>query len=233
MEKSKKVKNAKFAAFIKKNLYLILMIVCVIAIATMVAVTYATKQHSTDGVVDASVDVPTDTSSEPSEPTGPSEPSEPSEPTGTPEEAEPTVTEEIVFCMPAEGEVVGVFSNDTLVYNATLNQWSTHEAYDLAAEVGTEVKCVFDGTVKSVTSSVLRGTEVVIEHKDGLTSVYSLLGSDVTVSAGQAVKKGDVIGCIAESGTFEKHKGPHLHFELRDANGEKIDPMQYFEVGNK
>ena len=44
MEKQSKAKNQKFSNFIKKNLYLILMIACVIAIATMVAVTYALKQ---------------------------------------------------------------------------------------------------------------------------------------------------------------------------------------------
>jgi len=225
MEKSKRVKNAKFSAFIKKNLYLILMIVCVIAIATMVAVTYATRGRSTDSAVDANTTPNTDATTT----TDPNDPTEQSEPTGP---AEPAV-EEIVFCLPAEGEVVGVFSNDTLVYNATLNQWSTHEAYDVAAEVGTPVKCVYDGTVKSVTASVLRGTEVVVTHTDGLTSVYSLLGSDVSVAVGDSVKKGDTIGKIAESGTFEKHKGPHLHFELYNSAGEKIDPVQYFESTDK
>jgi len=224
MEKTKKPKNAKFAAFIKKNLYLILMIVCVIAIATMVAVTYATKQHSTDSTVDANANLPTDESS------GKNEPSEPTEPTGP---SEPVESAEIVFCLPAKGEIVGVFSNDTLVYNATLNQWSTHEAYDVAAEVGTDVKCVYDGTVKSITTSVLRGTEVVVEHKDGLTSVYSLLDSDVGVTVDQKVKKGDTLGKIAESGTFERHKGPHLHLELYNAAGDKIDPVQYFESSDK
>ena len=224
MEKTKKTGNARFAAFIKKNLYLILMIVCVIAIATMVGVTYATRQRSTDAAVDANANLPSD---EPKETPKEEEPSEPSEQTAA------TPVEEMIFCLPAEGETVGVFSNDTLVYNATLNQWSTHEAYDIAAEVGTEVKSVYDGTVKSVTTSVLRGTEVLVEHKDGLTAVYSLLGSDVSVTVGEQVKKGDVLGKIAESGTFEKHKGPHLHFELHDASGTKIDPMQYFESDNK
>ena len=224
MERTGRPKNARFAAFIKKNLYLILMIVCVIAIATMVAVTYAAKQHSTDATVDANANLPEDEPGDtPSDPTS----GEPTETTG------PATPEEVIFMLPAEGEVVGVFSNDTLVYNATLNQWSTHEAYDVAAEVGTEVKCVYDGTVKSVTTSVLRGTEVVIEHRDGLTSVYSLLGSDVSVAVDQQVKKGDVIGKIAESGTFEKHKGPHLHYELLNAAGDKIDPVQYFESDNK
>ncbi len=212
MEKTNKPKNAKFASFIKKNLYLILMIVCVIAIATMVGVTYATKHKSLDGAVDAVAKEKED------------EPKEPAEETGS---------AEVVFADPLEGEVVGVFKNDTLVYNATLNQWSTHEALDVAAEVGTEVKCVYDGTVQSVTTSVLRGTEVVIAHENGMKTVYSLLSSDVKVSVGQKVKKGDAIGTIAESGTFEKHKGPHLHLELYDASGNKADPAEFMESSDK
>ena len=226
MEKTNKPKNAKFAAFLKKNLYLILMIVCVIAIATMVAVTYALRQKGGDGAVDVS------TSEQPTiqEPTDTTEPTGPADPVDT---AEPTVSDEVLFALPLEGETVGVFANDTLVYNATLNQWATHEAYDVAAEAGTEVKCVYDGKVESITTSVLRGTEVVVLHKNGMKTVYSLLGSDVNVSVGSEVKKGDVIGKIAETGTFEKHKGPHLHLEVWNADGEKVDPMQFFESTDK
>lgn len=213
MEKTKKQGNAKFASFIKKNLYLILMIVCVIAIATMVAVTYTTKHRSLNGAVDASAKEKEDATKEPS--------------------TTETVATEVVFALPLEGEVVGVFSNDTLVYNATLNQWSTHEAIDFAAPVGTEVKCVYDGTVKSITTSVLRGTEVVVAHENGTKTVYSLLGSDVSVAVDQKLKKGDVIGKIAETGTFEKHEGPHLHLELYDAKGVKADPAEFFESTNK
>lgn len=221
MEKTNKPKNAKFAAFLKKNLYLILMIVCVIAIATMVAVTYALKQKGADNAVDAA------TQEKPQD----EKPTE--EPTGTTDPAEPTGAEEVLFALPLEGETVGVFANDTLVYNATLNQWATHEAYDVAAEVGTEVKCVYDGKVESITTSVLRGTEVVVLHKNGMKTIYSLLGSDVNVTVGADIKKGDVIGKIAETGTFERHKGPHLHLEVWNAEGERIDPMQFFESTDK
>ena len=146
---------------------------------------------------------------------------------------ETTASDEVLFDLPLEGETVGVFANDTLVYNATLNQWSTHEAYDVAAEAGTEVKCVYDGKVESITTSVLRGTEVVVLHGNGMKTVYSLLGSDVKVSVGADVKKGDVIGHIAETGTFEKHKGPHLHLEVWNAEGEKVDPTLFFESTDK
>ncbi len=222
MEKTNKPKNQKFSNFIKKNLYLILMIVCVIAIATMVAVTYAVKRKNGEEIVDVSFE------EQPTQQTPVN--------TDPPVEIEPepvAIVEEVLFSIPLEGETVGVFANDTLVYNATLNQWATHEAYDVAAEAGTEVKCVYGGKVESITTSVLRGTEVVVLHENGMKTIYSLLGSDVNVTIGQSVKKGDVIGKIAETGTFEKHKGPHLHLEVWDKDGEKIDPVQFFESSDK
>lgn len=229
MEKTNKPKSGKFASFLRKNLYLILMIVCVIAIATMVAVTYALKQNGGEDVIDASItDTPTDSIPVIDTPVNDT-PIETAQPDPT-----PVVREEVVlFSLPLEGETVGVFANDTLVYNATLNQWATHEALDVAAEAGTEVKCVYGGKVESITTSVLRGTEVVVLHDNGMKTIYSLLGSDVSVSIGQTLKKGDVIGKIAETGTFEKHKGPHLHLEVWDKEGEKIDPVQFFESSDK
>ena len=233
MEKTNKPKNQKFVNFIKKNLYLILMIVCVIVIATMVAVTYALKQKSGGGeVIDASI-TETPTQEVPVNNT-PTQDTPVNDTPADPVQSEPVVTvEEVLFALPLDGETVGVFANDTLVYNATLNQWATHEAYDVAAEAGTEVKCVYGGKVESITTSVLRGTEVVVLHDNGMKTIYSLLGSDVSVSIGQTVKKGDVIGKIAETGTFEKHKGPHLHLEVWNAEGEKVDPMQFFESADK
>ena len=222
MEKTNKTRNQKFASFIKKNLYLILMIICVIAIATMVAVTYAVKQKSGGEVVDVSGKEQPPVNDTPVNDTPEEKPNDPV-----------SAVEEVLFSLPLEGETVGVFANDTLVYNATLNQWATHEAYDVAAEVGTEVKCVYGGKVESITTSVLRGTEVVVLHDNGMKTVYSLLGSDVNVTIGQSVKKGDVIGKIAETGTFEKHKGPHLHLEVWNKDGDRIDPAQFFESSDK
>ena len=55
----------------------------------------------------------------------------------------------------------------------------------------------------------------------------------VYVKQGDHVKKGDVIGKIAETGTFEKHKGPHLHLEVWNKDGDRTDPAQFFESSDK
>src|SRR5699024_224352 len=58
-------------------------------------------------------------------------------------------------------------SDAELVFNPTQGHWATHQGVDLVAEAGTEVKCSFDGTVKSVTDDSFYGTTVVISHDGG------------------------------------------------------------------
>ena len=65
------------------------------------------------------------------------------------------------------------------------------------------------------------GNCVFIQHADGMITIYEHL-EKVTVSAGQDVRKGQVIGY---SGSTGNSTGPHLHFEMRDANGKTINPL--------
>ena len=60
----------------------------------------------------------------------------------------------------------------------------------------------------------------MIDHGDGKMSIYGHL-SGVTVSPGQSVVGGQLIGYVGSTGYST---GPHLHFELR-YNGVRYDPM--------
>ena len=143
------------------------------------------------------------------------------------------VTTPTLISTPMENaEVLKAYTETELVYNATMKHWATHQGVDYKAEAGAPVKAVFDGEVISVTTTTLKGTTVVVKHPDGLESTYSLLGTNVTVKAGDKVKKGDVLGYISESGIFETADGPHLHFELRK-DGKLVDPELFSEEGNK
>lgn len=64
---------------------------------------------------------------------------------------------------------------------------------------------------------------VAIEHDDGTVGWYGHLksGSVTAKPVGAAVAQGEVIGLVGSSGAST---GPHLHFELRDLQGEVIDP---------
>jgi len=64
------------------------------------------------------------------------------------------------------------------------------------------------------------GLYVIVKHSDGYTSLYAHLGS-VSVSEGQEVKQGTVLG---KSGNTGLSTGPHVHLEIRK-DGVAIDPL--------
>ena len=65
---------------------------------------------------------------------------------------------------------------------------------------------------------------VFLQHPDGMVTVYEHLLKDIPVAVGQAVQRGQVIGY---SGSTGNSTGPHLHFEMRDASGQAVNPMRY------
>lgn len=86
-----------------------------------------------------------------------------------------------------------------------------HTGVDLAAPAGTPVHAVLDGIARVVVSATGYGLHVVLDHGDGLTTLYAHLSS-ITVHDGDDVAAGDVIGLVGSSGNST---GPHLHFEVR------------------
>lgn len=100
-----------------------------------------------------------------------------------------------------------------------------HPGIDIAVSPGTPVKAVLPGKVKKVGLHVQYGRYVLIDHDEGVYSLYAGFGS-VKVSEGQAVKAGDVVGDVAKSGDV---KDGGLHFELRE-NGSLVDPLTRLEL---
>ena len=121
---------------------------------------------------------------------------------------------------------------ERMVFNSTLGHYSAHLAVDFYAPEGTEVVAVYDGTIKSVESSLLKGTTVTIDHGNGLYSVYNSLADGDAVVVGQSVKQGDVIGEVSVTNRQEYKSGAHLHFEVTE-NGTTIDPAKYLEFDEK
>ncbi|MCG0275438.1 MAG: M23 family metallopeptidase [Thermosediminibacteraceae bacterium] len=129
--------------------------------------------------------------------------------------------------MPVAGKIITDHSKDTLVYSKTLEQWCAHKGVDIAAEVGTPVKAAMAGTVVEVRSSDPKlGVVVVIDHGNGLKTLYGNLMSDNLVHKGKHVKKGDVIGGVGKTAPFEIEDPPHLHFEVLKGN-ESVDPKNF------
>ena len=69
------------------------------------------------------------------------------------------------------------------------------------------------------------GNVVKIDHGDNVVATYASLG-DVEVVKGQAVKKGDVIGEVSTTASYEFSDGAHLHLEV-EVNGEAVNPTPY------
>ena len=118
-------------------------------------------------------------------------------------------------------------------YNQTLNNYYEHAGLDFSAEVGESVVAVDDGVVESVyVSDVLSGTEIVIDHGNGLKTVYRFVAQADGLKAGDSVSKGQAIATVAEPSGSEYKDGAHLHFEVLE-NGKCVDPVVYLSLEEK
>ena len=104
--------------------------------------------------------------------------------------------------------------------------FTPHYGVDLAGanNESFDVLAAMSGTVVRAEHVPVIGTVVEIEHKNGLSTVYSSI-SDVKVAKGDEVRQGDV---IARSGRneLEKELGNHVHFEVWE-NGHPVNPDDY------
>ncbi len=96
---------------------------------------------------------------------------------------------------------------------------SFHKGRDIAAAQGTAVHAVLDGTVIEAGTAQMAGKYIKIDHHNGYETLYCHC-SELYVTAGTIVRKGDVIAAVGQTGLAT---GPHLHFELHE-NGTATDP---------
>lgn len=97
-----------------------------------------------------------------------------------------------------------------------------HAGTDFGVDEGTPVHAADGGVVVEAGWVSGYGYTVIIDHGNGMSTLYAH-NSEVAVSPGQTVSKGQV---VSYSGNTGGSTGPHLHFEVR-INGEPTDPMGY------
>jgi len=133
------------------------------------------------------------------------------------------------FALPVFGSISLDFAMDKLLYSKTLDEWRTHSGIDIEAPVGTPVKAVADGVVSAIKEDPRYGILVILDHGNGLKTIYANLADGNMVVPNQKVKKGDVIGSIGNTAVFEIAEPTHLHFEvLKD--GKLQDPKEYLSI---
>lgn len=100
-----------------------------------------------------------------------------------------------------------------------------HKGQDLAAAQGTPILSVAEGTVTVNASDPSGyGNWIEIKHKNGKSTRYGHMKDKSPLAVGAEVKQGQVIGAVGSTGSST---GPHLHFEVRDTQGQAEDPIAY------
>ena len=199
----------------RKGIYYILLAVGVLLLA---AATVLTVWFTTNGRGDVAENPPIDTpddpddgnEDEPDEPTGPSEPEEPS------------------YVRPIAVETCSVEYNAVYV-NQTTDFIYRHKAVDFAADAGTEVYAMADGTVSEISLSEELGNLITIDHGDGLAMTYRFVEPAEGLFVGATVEQGACIGTVAEAYGSEAADGTHLHLEV-SLNGSPVDPNAYLDL---
>ena len=127
---------ANAAVFLRKNIYIILMILCVLAIAAMIVVAAVLGTQEETLPDTPTIEQPDDT---------PTIDPDDDDPVIDPDDNAPEPVWTFAPVMPVEGEVIKGHSETELVFSATENKWKAHIGTDFSAEAGSEVKALFGG----------------------------------------------------------------------------------------
>lgn len=128
---------------------------------------------------------------------------------------------------PSSKNVIKEYSNENPVYSVTLNDWRVHDGTDFAAEKGSIVRSITDGTVKEIYNDQALGTTMVIDHGD-FEAYYCGLGDTTLVNPGDSVAMAQDIGSI-KSVPCELLEQDHLHLAIKKDNA-FVNPMTILQL---
>jgi len=120
------------------------------------------------------------------------------------------------FIWPVEGPISSTFGLRRFFNDQPRRP---HGGIDIAMPTGTPIAAPADGTVIDTGEYFFNGNSVFIEHGLGVQTFYAHMNS-ISVEIGDAVKQGDIIGTVGETGRVT---GAHLHWSL-GLNGTWVDP---------
>lgn len=120
---------------------------------------------------------------------------------------------------PVNGALLGAFGERDDPFSG---EGEFHTGVDIRAPAGTPVHATGDGVVIFSEWAGGYGRLLIVDHGKGLETYYAHL-SRFFAHAGQAVRRGDVLGEVGSTGRVT---GPHLHYEVRIA-GAPVNPYRY------
>ncbi|MBW4511104.1 MAG: peptidoglycan DD-metalloendopeptidase family protein [Scytonematopsis contorta HA4267-MV1] len=124
-----------------------------------------------------------------------------------------------ILSIPSDGPISSPFGWRT---HPLLGNHRFHSGLDFAAGYGAPIRAADSGQVIYAGWYGGYGKAVIIDHGKGMTTLYGHC-SELHVSEGQSVKRGQVISAVGSTGLST---GPHLHFEVR-RDGSPQNPADY------
>ena len=112
-------------------------------------------------------------------------------------------------------------------HNVTQYYWSRHRALDISNGQRPQFWSAESGVVELSGWQGDYGRTAVVNHGNGFKTRYAH-ASELYVTAGQEVAKGEIIGRVGNTGRVYGKTGNHIHFELMK-NGVKINPIPYLQ----
>lgn len=120
-------------------------------------------------------------------------------------------------------EYVAPISGATITSGYAMRWGRMHNGMDFAAPIGHSINAVGSGIVTNGYSANGRGIYVTLLLDDGTEVSYGHM-SKSSVSDGQRVNAGDVVGLVGNTG---RSTGPHMHFEVRMPGGTRVNPAPW------
>jgi len=131
------------------------------------------------------------------------------------------LADDLRFDVPARGRFSSAFGLRRF-FNKQPRQ--SHAGLDIAAPEGTPITAPAAGRVIEVGDYFFNGNTVLIDHGQGLISMYNHL-SHIDVTKGMRVARGEQIGAIGKTGRVT---GAHLHWTL-SLNNARVDPILFLD----
>lgn len=131
--------------------------------------------------------------------------------------------EEAGLGWPASGNVIMNYSDNKMVYFATLQQYKINDAIMIGAKEGAKVVSAAKGVVTNISQNEETGVTLEMSIGGDYNLTYGQL-KDLAVKKGDTVNEGQLIGYIAKPSKYYVVEGSNLYFKVTQ-DGKPVNPM--------